>query len=160
MVCLDAGFALQDVRPDGALCQELDAVKLSCLVGKYVDELLADDVSLLLRIRNTCQLVEETVNRVYIDEVSVHLVAENLDDLLGLALAKEAMVYVNRNQLLADSFDQQGSNYRGINASGQCQQYLVVSDLLAKLFDLLINESLCESGSCNSFHVFGSSLCH
>ena len=102
VVCLDAGFALENVGPDGSLCQELHAVELSRLVSEYVDELLADDMSLLFGIRDACELVKETVNRVDIDEVCVHLVAEYSDDLLGLALSEEAVVYVYGNQLLAD----------------------------------------------------------
>ena len=160
MVRLDAGFALENVGPDGSLCQELHAVELSGFVSEYVDELLADDVSLLFGIRNACEFVKETVYRVDIDEVRVHLVAENSDDLLGLAFAKKAVVYVNGNQLFADCLDQKRCYYRGINTSGQCQQYLVIADLRAELFNLLLNECLRESGSRDSFHIIGSSLCH
>ena len=160
MVRLDAGFTLEDVRPDGSLCKELHAVKLSCFVCEYVDELFADDVSLLLGVRNACQLIQETVYCVDIDEICVHLIAEYLDDLFRLALAKKAVVYVNGNQLLADCLDQKRGYYRGINTSGQCQQHLVFTDLRAELFNLLLNECLRKSGSRNSFHIIGSSLCH
>ena len=160
VVRLDAGFALEDVGPDGSLCQELHAVKFSRFVSKYVDELLADDVSLLFGIRDACELVQETVYCVDINKVCVHLIAENLDDLLGLAFAKEAVVDMNGNELSADRLDQKCGYYRGINASGQCQQHLVITDLRAELFDLLLNKCLRESGSCNSYHIIGSSLCH
>ena len=160
MVRLDAGFALENVGPDGSLCKELHAVELSGFVSKYVDELFADDVSLLFGVGDTCEFVKEAVYCVDIDEVRVHLVAENSDDLLGLAFAKKAVVNVNGNQLLADCLDQKCGYYRGINTSGQCQQYLVIADLRAELFDLLVDECLRESGSRDSFHIFGSSLCH
>ena len=160
VVRLDAGFALENVGPDGSLCQELHAVELSGFVSKYVDELLADDVSLLFGIRDACELVQETVYCVDINKVCVHLIAENLDDLLGLAFAKEAVVDMNGNELSADRLDQKCGYYRGINASGQCQQHLVITDLRAELFDLLLNKCLRESGRRDSFHVFGSSLCH
>ena len=117
-------------------------------------------MSLLFGIGDACELVKEAVHCIDINEVCVHLVAENLDDLLGLALAKEAVVDVNGNELLADCLDQKRGYYRGIYASGQCQQHLVVADLRAELCDLLLNKRLRESGSCDSFHVIGSSLCH
>ena len=63
VVRLDAGFALENVGPDGSLCQELHAVELSGLVSEYVDELLADDVSLLFGIGDASEFVKETVYR-------------------------------------------------------------------------------------------------
>ena len=51
VVSLDALFTLKDVRIDGALCEEGDAVKLCSFFSENLDELFADDVTLLLRIR-------------------------------------------------------------------------------------------------------------
>ncbi len=107
MVSLD-GTALKDVGIDGALSQEADAVQLGGLLGEDIDELLADDLALLLRVGNAGQLVQEAVGGVYIDQVSLQLLAEDADDLFGLALAQQAVVDVNAYQLLADGLDQQG----------------------------------------------------
>ena len=41
VVRLDAGFALENIRPDGALRQEFDAVQLARFLGKDFDELAA-----------------------------------------------------------------------------------------------------------------------
>ncbi len=51
VVSLDALFALEDIRIDGALREECDAVELCSFFSKDLDELFADDVTLLLRIR-------------------------------------------------------------------------------------------------------------
>ena len=51
MVSLDALFALENVRIDGALCEESDAVEFCCFFCEDLDELFTDDMTLLLRIR-------------------------------------------------------------------------------------------------------------
>ena len=142
MVRLDAGLALEDVRPDRALREELHAVELAGFVGKHVDELLADDVALLLRRAHARELVEEAVDRVDIDEVRVHLIAEHLDDLLGLALAQETVVDVHADELLAHRLDEQRRDHGGIHAAGQRQQHLAIADLRAQRLDLLGNKLL------------------
>ena len=78
-------------------------------------------MALLLGIGHARELVEEAVDRVHIDEVRVHLIAEHLDDLLGLALSEQSVIDVNGDQLLADCLDQERGYDRGINASGQRQ---------------------------------------
>ena len=45
--------------------------------AKTSDEFLADDLALRLRVGHAGQLVEEAVDRVYIDEVRAKLFAEN-----------------------------------------------------------------------------------
>ena len=86
MVRLD-GAALQNVGIDGALRQKLDALLLARLLFEYADELRADHFALLLGLRNTRKLIEEAVDGIHIHEIGVHLVAEHLHDLLGLALS-------------------------------------------------------------------------
>ena len=159
VVGLDAGLALEDVGPDGALGEELDAVKLSGFLCEHFDELAAANVSLFLGIGDACQLVQEAVCRVDINEVGIHLVAEYLDNLLGLALAEQSVVDMYTYQVLADRFDQESCDDGGIYTAGECQENLLVSDLLFDLFDLLINESLRQSGRIDSFHVFRTSAC-
>ena len=57
VVSLDALFTLKDVRIDGTLCEESDAVKLCSFFSENLDELFSDDVTLLLRICYTCEKV-------------------------------------------------------------------------------------------------------
>ena len=141
VVRLDTCLALKNVGPDGALCQELNAVKLSGFLSEDFDELAADDVSLLLGIGDACQLVQETIGRIHVDEVGVHLIAEDFDDLLGLSLAEQSVVDMYTNEILADCLDQEGCDDGGIYTAGERQENLLVSDLLFDLFNLLINES-------------------
>ena len=106
------GAGLHDVGVDGALCQETDAVQLAGLLFENTDELCAYYLALLLRISYAGKLVEETVHRIYINQIRAEFVAENANHLLGLSLAQKAVVDVHRNQLLAHRLDEQRSNYR------------------------------------------------
>ena len=111
MVRLYTCLTLQNIRPDGSLRQEFHAVQFPCFFREHIDELFADDVSLLLRIADACKFVQETVHCIHIDQVRIHLITENLDDLLGFSLAKQSVVDMNRYQLLADRLDQECRNH-------------------------------------------------
>ena len=94
--------ALQNVGINGALGKKFNALQLSCLLLEHADELGADDLALLLRLSHVLQLIQEAVNRIYIDQVGIHLIAEYLYHLLRLALAQKTVIYVNANQLLSN----------------------------------------------------------
>ena len=96
LYCLHGlGTGLNDIRINGALCQELDAFQLTGLFLKYADKLCTDDLSLLLRIRNACQLVQETIHSIYINQVCPQLIPEYLNYLLRLTFTKQTMIYMN-----------------------------------------------------------------
>ena len=152
--------ALEDVGIDGALCKEVDALLLAGLLLKDADELCANDFALLLRLRDARELVKEAIDCVDVHEVGVHLVAEDLDHLLGLALAQKTMVHMHANQLLAHSLDQQRCDHGGIHTAGQRQQHLAILNLLAQRLHLLGNKGLCQLGGCNAFHRFGTNVAH
>ena len=157
VVRLDAvGF--EDIGIDGALCEELDAVELARFFLKDADELGADDLALLFGLGDAGELVEEAVDRVDIDEVRVHPVAEHLDDLLGLALAEQSVVNVDADELLADSLDQQGGDDRAVHAAGEGEENFLIADLSAELLDLLVDERLRERRGGDAFHGFGSDI--
>ena len=129
MVGLDAvGF--QNVGVNGALSQEGDALQLLSFFSENVDELLADNLALLLRVGNAGQLVQKAIHSVHIDEVGVHLVLEDVDHLLALALAHEAVVHVHAHEVLPDGLDQQRRHHAGVHAAGQGQQHLAAAHLL------------------------------
>lgn len=95
-VSLDGlGAALDDVGVNGALAQKLNAVQLPGLLLKDTDELRADDLPLPLRLGHAGQLVQEAVYPVHIDQVGVHLAPEDLDHLLRLPFAEQAVVDVD-----------------------------------------------------------------
>ena len=156
MVGLDAMFALEDVGPDRALAEEGDAVELAGLFGKDVDKLTADDFSFLLGIAHPCQLIEETVGGVHIDEIGGHLVAKHADDLFRFALAEQTVVDVHAGELLADGADQQRRDDGRVNAAGQGEKDLLVADLLTQHFDALVDVSLGQRGGVDALHAFGT----
>lgn len=110
---------LDDIRINRALAQEFDAVELAGLFFKDADKLAADDLTLLLRVADAAQLIQEAVNGVDINQISIHLIPEDADDLLRLALAQQTVVDMYAGQLLADGADEQRRNDRGIHAAGQ-----------------------------------------
>ena len=99
--------AFEDVRVDGTLREELDALKIARFFFKHADELGADDLALLFRVADACELIKEAVHRIHIDEVRVHLSAEHGDHLLRFALAQKAVVHMYADELLADCPDEQ-----------------------------------------------------
>ena len=160
VMCLDSCFALKNIRPDGSLCQEFHTVKLSGFFGKDIDKFFANNVSLLLRIGNTCELVKETIHRVNIDQICIHLVPEDLDDLLRLALAQKAMIDMHANELLADRLDQKRGDNRGINTAGEGEQNLLITDLLFQGGNLFVDKRFGKLRGSNSFHGFRTSFSH
>ncbi len=159
VVRLDAFFALEDVRPDGALREELHVVELARLLGEDLDELAADDLPLLLGIVYARQLVEETVDRVDVDEVGVHLLAEDPDDLLGLSFAQEAVIDVDADEVLTDGSDEQRGDDGRIDAAGQREKDLAGADLGFDIGDLLVDKGFRELGSRYPLHIVGTNEC-
>ena len=160
MVCLHS-ITLDDVRIDGSLGKELDSVKFSRLLLEHPDELCSDDLPLRLRICDACKLVKEAVNGINIDKVGVHLVAEDLYDLLRLTLSQKPVIDMHACELLADGLDQKCRHDRGVNASGECQKDLLVADLGPELLDLLFDECIRKFRCRDALHAFRSDVgCH
>ena len=57
------------------------------------------------------QFVQETVGSIYIYQVCTKLVAENFDYVFGFTFTHQTMIYVNANEVFADSFQKEGSYY-------------------------------------------------
>ena len=111
MMSLDACFTLQNIGPDGSLCEEFDSVKLSCFLSKYLDELTAYYLTLGLGIGHACKLIQKSVGSIHIDQVCFHLITEYLDNLLGFTLAEQSVINVNTDKIVADSLDEHCSHY-------------------------------------------------
>ena len=106
MVGLHA-VGLEDVGVDGTLGEEGNLVAhLAGLLFEHADELGADDLALGLGLGHAVEQGQEAIRGVNVNEVGVELVAEHIDDLLGLALAHEAVVHVHADELLADGLDE------------------------------------------------------
>ena len=66
-----AQAAFHHVRINGSLHQEIHSSDLLCLFLKHADKLLADDLSLFLRLFHAGQPIVEALLRVYTDEVQI-----------------------------------------------------------------------------------------
>ena len=157
MVSLHAVLGLQDVGIDGALGEEADLIaNLAGLLLEHANELGADNLTLGLGILDVHELVQEAICGVNVNQVGIHLILEDVDDLLALALAHQAVVNMHANELLADGLDEQGRDNRTVDTTGKSQQDLFVADLLADCSDLLFDERLGKFGSGDTYHVVGT----
>ena len=111
------GAALNDVGIDGTLSQEVDTIELACFFLEYADELATDNLTLLFGVSHTFQQTEEAVSGIHINKICAKLVAEHFHNVFALSLAHETVVYVNANQILADSLQQKSCNNRAVHAS-------------------------------------------
>ena len=125
-----------------------------------LDELFADDVTFLLGIGNSCEKIQKSVYCININEVCAELVPEDLADHLRLAFAEETMVNVNADKIAADRLDKKRCNYRRINAAGECEENLPVSNLLFDRLDLIVNESVSQGFCIDPLKGCGSYVCH
>ena len=148
--------ALQNVGIDGALREELDALKLGSFLVKHLDKLTADDLTLLLRLADACEKIEKTIGSIYVNEVGIQFLAEHLDDLLAFPLAHQSVVDVNAGELLPNCLDEKCGNDRRINAAGKCEQHLLVTDLCADFLDLFFYKRIRKHFGCNTLHSFGA----
>ena len=84
--------------------------------------------------------VEEQRLGVDVHERDVVAVAEQRDDLLGLAEPQQAVVDEHAGELLADRLVDQHRGDRGIDAAGQAADHPALADLRADLLDRLVLE--------------------
>ena len=147
---------LENVGINGPLSQKTYTVELCGFFSEDIDKLLADDFALLFRIGYAGQLVQKAVNSVDVDQVGVHLTAENIDDLLGLSFAEKTVVDMYANQLFSHGAYEKRGHHRGVHAAAECQQNLLVTDLGAQSVGLFGDERLSLSGRGDARHRFGS----
>ena len=130
-----AGF--DDVGVDGALGKVLHGLPIGFqLLGdreELLPELRSDDAALLLRLGHAGQELGVAVLGVHMDEVDVELLGEDFLDLLGLALAQQAVVNEHAGHLLADGAGAKGGDHGGVHTAGKRQDDAVLTDLLAEL---------------------------
>ena len=90
------------IRVDRPLRQELDSAESRGLVLEDLDEDLADDLPLGLRIDDPLQPLQEQLSVAQHADVEMELLAEPPIDLLDLPLAEEAVVDEEAGEPLAD----------------------------------------------------------
>ena len=84
----------------------VDSADLLRLFLEDADEFLADDLALLLRLRDALELCIEAVFCIDADEVDIirAIGAEDRLDFVAFVLAQQAVVDEDARQLLADGF--------------------------------------------------------
>ena len=131
MVGLDVGRAVSaagfdDIWIQRSLHKELDFLAgstglfddLALSLLESADELLADNLALLLRFAHALQRGEEVIGGVHCDEFDAGGLDEIVLDLLGLALAQQAMIHEHACELIADRPVHQGGRDGGIDSAG------------------------------------------
>ena len=108
------------------------------VVLEDLDEEAADGLALGLGVLDAVEGVEEAVAFVGVDQRDVVVVAEEGDDLLGLALAHEAGVDEDAGELVADRLVDQDGGDRAVDAAGEAADDLGVADLGADRGDRLV----------------------
>jgi hypothetical protein len=76
---------LDDVGVDGPLRQPVDALELACFLVEHLDEQAADDLALLLGVRDAGQRREETILGVDADHADAHVLREGGHHLVAFA---------------------------------------------------------------------------
>ena len=128
------------VRVDRALGQPPGVLQLARLFLEDLDEQVADDLALGLRVGHAFERLEVAVCGVDADHLHAHVLGEHRHHLVAFLPAQQAGVDEHAGQLLADGLVQQGRDHRGIDATGQAQDHLVRSDLLAHARDLVVDD--------------------
>ena len=123
------GGGFDHVRVDRALGEPVGVFQFGGFGVENVDEGVADDFALLLRVGFAGQPGEEVVFGVDADDADAHVVGEHFHDLVAFAVAKEAVVDEHAGELVADGFVQQRGDHGGVNAAGEAEDDVVGADL-------------------------------
>ena len=113
------GDALDHVGVEGALGEEAASASLLRLVVEDVDERGADGLALGSGSVTPSSASRNSGAGVAVDERDVVVVAEQVDHLLGLALAQQAGVDEDAGELVADGPCSRSGGDGGIDAAGE-----------------------------------------
>ena len=134
--------ALDHVRVERSLREEVGAADLLGLGVEHVDEQFADGLALLFGVLDAGQRLEEDLTVVDVDERNVVAVAEQRDDLLRLAKPQQAVIDEHASELLTDRLVDENRGDRRVDAAGQAADDAALAHLLADLLDRLVLEGV------------------
>ena len=132
--------ALDHVRIERALREEIRAADLLRLLLEHIDEQPADGLALDLRIGRAGERVEEQLLGLHMHQRDVVVVAEQRDDLLALAEPHQPVIDEHAGELLADRLVDQHGGDRRIDAAREPADHPALADLRADLLDRLALE--------------------
>src|SRR5699024_45239 len=133
--CAGTAAGLDDIGVQGALDEEGDLLALVLGLEHEVgggglegaDELAADDLALLLRVGDPGQLGQELLARVHGDQADADRGDVVLLDLGPFVLTQQAVVDEDAGELIADGLVHKRGGHRGVDASGQSADDLLLS---------------------------------
>jgi hypothetical protein len=120
--------------------REVGAADLLGLGLEHVDEGLADELALGFGIGRAFKAAQEHLGDVGMDERDVVVVAEQRDDLFGLAQTHQAMVDEDAGELVADRLVDQHGGHGGVDATRKAADHARVAHLGADFGDLGLAE--------------------
>ena len=135
-----AAGRLDHVRVDGALRQPAGVGQPVGLLLEDLDEQVADDLALGLRVGHPGERGEVAVGGVHLDHPHAQVLGEGGHDLLGLLEAQQAGVHEHAGELVADGLVQQRGDHGRIHAAGEPEDHLVRAHLLAHAGDLVLDD--------------------
>src|SRR4051812_38830487 len=131
---------LNHVRINRTLREEVDACQLVGFLIEHFDEGTANDLSLLLGISHTGKARQESLLRIYPDDVDAQVLSERGHDLIAFTETQKACVDKHADELFADRAMQERSNDRGVNTTGKPQQDLSLSNLCTDTVDCVFDD--------------------
>ncbi len=153
MVGLDGGRgaphrdALDHVRVERALHQEVDASDALGLLLEGLDEEVPDDPALALGIDHAPKLRNEALRGIDAHQPHAEALAKERLHLGPLAQSQEAVVHEDAGELVADGAMHQGRGHRGVDAPGEPADGPPVAHPLADPRGLLLDEGLHRPGA-------------
>ncbi|KAI3482194.1 hypothetical protein L1887_55164 [Cichorium endivia] len=118
-------------------------LQLGHLGLKHVDEGVADDLALLLRVLDVLELGEELLRGVDDGEVDAEVLGEHLVHLRGLVGAQHAVVHHDGVEAVADGLVHELGGDGRVDTSRNGAEHLALgADDLADALDLLVDERL------------------
>ena len=132
------GHGLDDVGVKRALREELGLARFLRRGLEDINERLADDLALLLRVGDALELREEQLGGVLVLQLHLEVLAEDLLHDLGLAGAQQAVVDEDAGELVADGLVQKRGGHAGIHATAQSKDDALSADLRADVRDGLL----------------------
>src|SRR5207248_3846933 len=114
--------------------------KFDNCIFEHFDELVADNLSFLLRLDYSVQLFQKTFRSINVFEFNMKIFAENALDDFFLARAQQTVIDEDTGKLVANRLVQKRSYDRGATPATKAENYFVVADLGADSFAGILDE--------------------
>jgi hypothetical protein len=117
------------------------------LLFEDLDEEVADDAALALRVRHAGERRDEAPRGIHRHQADAEDFAEQGLDLAALVAAQQAVVDEDAGELIADGAVDERGRHRGVDAAGQTADRPPAGDALGDARHLLLDEGLHRPGA-------------